>query len=79
MTINQHGFKITVTEQNGNLKLLLLQNIIDSKYYRMIDFLTNTLSMHQIKKVIHKDVKIEIVNIMLEKRKDKRKCQSNLS
>ena len=39
---DDHGFKITVTEQNGN---------IYSKYYRMIDYLKAYkyfLSMHQI-------------------------------
>ena len=60
---DNHGFKITVTEQNGN---------IYSKYYRMIDYLKaykyfEYASNHYILKgdhrIYHKDVKIEIVDI----------------
>ena len=59
---DDHGFKITVTEQNGN---------IYSKYYRMIDYSNKKYfeyaSNHFILKgdhrIYHKDVKIEIVNI----------------
>ena len=60
---DDHGFKITVTEQNGN---------IYSKYYRMIDYLkaykyfeyaSNHFILKGDHRIYHKDVKIEIVNI----------------
>ena len=58
---DDHGFKITVTEQNGN---------IYSKYYRMIDYLkayksfeyaSNHFILKGDHRIYHKDVKIEIV------------------
>ena len=59
---DDHGFKITVTEQNGN---------IYSKYYRMIDYLKAYKYFEQAShhyhlkgdERIYKDVDIEIVNI----------------
>ena len=59
---DNHGFKITVTEQNGD---------VYSKYYRMVDYLKaykyfEYASNHYILKGdnrIYKDVDIEIVNI----------------
>ena len=60
---DDHGFKITVTEQNGN---------IYSKYYRMIDYLkayknfeyaSNHFILKGDHRIYHKDVKIEIVDI----------------
>tara|TARA_B100001057_G_scaffold453813_1_gene498968 strand:+ start:650 stop:907 length:258 start_codon:yes stop_codon:yes gene_type:complete len=69
---DDHGFKITITEQNGN---------IYSKYYRFVDYLkaykflehashyfvlkseiiNPNLKLHH--RIYHKDVKLEIVNI----------------
>ena len=60
---DDHGFKITVTEQNGN---------IYSKYYRMIDYLkaykyleyaSNHFILKGDHRIYHKDVKIKIVNM----------------
>ena len=60
---DDHGFEITVTEQNGN---------IYSKYYRMIDYLkaykyfeyaSNHFILKGDHRIYHKDVKIDIVNI----------------
>ena len=56
---DDHGFKITVTEQNGN---------IYSKYYRMIDYLkaykyfeyaSNHFILKGDHRIYHKDVKIK--------------------
>ena len=60
---DDHGFKITVTEQNGN---------IYSKYYRFVDYLkaykfleraSNYFVLKGDHRIYHKDVKLEIVNI----------------
>ena len=59
---DNHGFKITVTEHNGD---------VYSKYYRMVDYLKaykyfEYASNHYIQKGderIYKDVEIDIVNI----------------
>ena len=59
---DNHGFKITVTEHNGD---------VYSKYYRMVDYLKaykyfEYASNHYIQKGderIYKDVEIDIVNM----------------
>ena len=60
---DDHGFKITVTEQNGN---------IYSKYYRFVDYLkaykfleraSNYFVLKGDHRIYHKDVKLEIVDI----------------
>ena len=59
---DDHGFKITVTEHNGD---------VHSKYYRMVDYLKAYKYFEQASnhyhlkgdKRIYKDVEIEIANI----------------
>ena len=60
---DDHGFKITVTEQNGN---------IYSKYYRFVDYLKAYKFLERAShyfvlkvdhRIYHKDVKLEIVII----------------